>query len=305
MPYDGGVVRTAILACVLAGCVQVLGLDAPERVPSIADADEDGVEDSLDNCLGVANPDQADADGDRRGDACDSCPALPNRGDRDNDELDDACDSCLLGPQIDDDGDGIMDACDLCPVTPVTLQRDGDGDLIGDACDAPATALGADSTRLLFEPFTSPQPSWIGLDEWERGSDKSSLIAVAPGMARLARPPEALGSASVNVDVMSDAQVVVSFSAAVTCTLSCSAGMCTLTLRDADVLQSPPFAFRRGALRVTYRPPGFELGMWGCTLDADDQRLADLAVDVATRRFDELVVYASTGTRLTGVDLVR
>ena len=36
-----------------------------------ADADADGVPDDLDNCPQVANPDQADANGDGRGDACD------------------------------------------------------------------------------------------------------------------------------------------------------------------------------------------------------------------------------------------
>nr|QKW93861.1 metal dependent amidohydrolase [Vitiosangium cumulatum] len=38
-----------------------------------ADEDGDGVLMPADNCPGVANPDQADADGDHRGDACDAC----------------------------------------------------------------------------------------------------------------------------------------------------------------------------------------------------------------------------------------
>jgi large repetitive protein len=42
------------------------------------DIDADGISDSIDNCIGVANPDQADADSDGRGDACDKCPALAN-----------------------------------------------------------------------------------------------------------------------------------------------------------------------------------------------------------------------------------
>jgi hypothetical protein len=37
------------------------------------DADGDGAGDDVDNCLGLANPDQADADGDGFGDACDAC----------------------------------------------------------------------------------------------------------------------------------------------------------------------------------------------------------------------------------------
>ena len=35
------------------------------------DSDQDGVPDSSDNCLGIANPDQSDSDQDGVGDACD------------------------------------------------------------------------------------------------------------------------------------------------------------------------------------------------------------------------------------------
>jgi hypothetical protein len=35
------------------------------------DADEDGIDDSIDNCLSVSNPTQADTNGDGEGDACD------------------------------------------------------------------------------------------------------------------------------------------------------------------------------------------------------------------------------------------
>ena len=38
---------------------------------SHGDADEDGINDLIDNCFGVFNPDQGDADGDGTGDACD------------------------------------------------------------------------------------------------------------------------------------------------------------------------------------------------------------------------------------------
>jgi uncharacterized repeat protein (TIGR01451 family) len=49
---------------------------APTEVPTVAptaivDTDGDGVADDVDNCVNVANPDQADADGDGAGDACD------------------------------------------------------------------------------------------------------------------------------------------------------------------------------------------------------------------------------------------
>ncbi len=40
------------------------------------DSDRDGIEDALDNCLAIANPDQADSDLNNIGDACDSGTAL-------------------------------------------------------------------------------------------------------------------------------------------------------------------------------------------------------------------------------------
>lgn len=45
-----------------------------EEESSVTDADGDGVSDVRDNCPAVANPDQVDTDGDRRGDACDTTP---------------------------------------------------------------------------------------------------------------------------------------------------------------------------------------------------------------------------------------
>jgi len=70
------------------------------------DTDSDGVPDYLDNCAFVPNPDQADIDGNGRGDACD-----------------------------DWDRDGVLNFKDNCPEVPNPSQVDTDGDGIGDACD--------------------------------------------------------------------------------------------------------------------------------------------------------------------------
>jgi uncharacterized repeat protein (TIGR01451 family) len=89
----------------------------------VLDTDGDGIRDDLDNCPLDPNPDQADTDTDRLGDACDAdddgdtiddlldnCPLAtnPDQADTDDDGQGDACDE-------DDDGDGILDDSDSCP----------------------------------------------------------------------------------------------------------------------------------------------------------------------------------------------
>src|SRR5690349_14318171 len=68
----------------------------PDADPDDPDLDADGVPDAGDNCVSIANPSQANEDGDATGDACDLCPQL-------------------AAPQADADGDGIGDACDPRP----------------------------------------------------------------------------------------------------------------------------------------------------------------------------------------------
>jgi hypothetical protein len=131
------------------------------------DTDSDGLADVADSCPSVANPEQADADGDGIGDACDGgqpppdrdgdgvpdreddCPADadPDQADRDRDGVGDACDpcpdtpdparppgDCAVEPPRDTDGDGVPDATDNCAL-PNPDQADADGDAVGDACD--------------------------------------------------------------------------------------------------------------------------------------------------------------------------
>ena len=71
-----------------------------------ADVDSDGIPDILDNCVSVANTNQIDVNGNKRGDVCD-----------------------------DFDRDGLINSLDNCPNDPNRGQSDVDADGIGDACD--------------------------------------------------------------------------------------------------------------------------------------------------------------------------
>ncbi len=108
------------------------------------DSDGDGVPDSQDNCISVSNPDQADADGDGRGDVCEGLNNTTNN--TTNNLTNNATNNSTtptnnsttptnntMGP--DSDGDGIIDADDNCPLIRNPAQTDSDGDGIGDACD--------------------------------------------------------------------------------------------------------------------------------------------------------------------------
>ena len=114
-----------------------------------ADADGDGVPDSVDICPG--GDDNVDTDGDGVPDYCDACP-LDAANDVDDDGICESDDNCPLitndnqadldgdgaGDVCDDDidGDGVLNADDNCAFDVNADQSDLDGDGAGDVCDA-------------------------------------------------------------------------------------------------------------------------------------------------------------------------
>jgi hypothetical protein len=104
------------------------------------DSDLDGIPDSNDNCPTVANPNQANFDGDSQGDACDiddDNDGLVDTSEPSGCQFDSDCDDDLRSDgNLDPDGAGpILAGPDNCILVPNSSQTNTDGDALGDACD--------------------------------------------------------------------------------------------------------------------------------------------------------------------------
>ena len=92
------------------GTVLIANTDLGDTYQHADDYDDDGVEDSTDNCMRLANPYQLDMDGDGIGDMCDNCLEFynPMQEDNDGDGHGDFCDD-------DIDNDQVLNLDDECP----------------------------------------------------------------------------------------------------------------------------------------------------------------------------------------------
>ena len=112
------------------GSILINNTDLGDTYQSADDYDDDGVEDSYDNCPRIQNAEQFDTDGDGIGNLCDNCSNVHNinQWDLDGDTAGDLCDS-------DMDNDGVLNDSDNCLRVYNTSQSDIDSSGEGDACD--------------------------------------------------------------------------------------------------------------------------------------------------------------------------
>merc|ERR1719419_1937238 len=124
------------------------------------DSDNDGIDDSFDNCPTIPNANQANSDNDPLGDACDNCINDNNefQEDADNDGIGDVCDD-------DIDNDGIINLADNCPVIYNPNQVDIDNDTIGDDCD---------NCKDIYNPLQEDDNSNLIGDACEDSNDKDN-----------------------------------------------------------------------------------------------------------------------------------
>lgn len=175
--------------------------------PLRTESDGDGLIDGSDNCPAAANADQADADRDGEGDACDNdrdgdgvangadnCPDAANAA-QENVDGDGAGDEC----DADADGDGFSNLQDSCPFLPNPAQRkdDGDGDGVAVECDLDDSDAGVGDDR-----------SGIFVDgshgsDGAAGTRANPLATLKAGLMRAAAEGKPLYAAAGSYDVSS------------------------------------------------------------------------------------------------------
>ncbi len=161
-----GFARCVLLALLASTFLSACSADDVETKPALIDTDGDGVDDRIDNCPLVANPDQQDTDKNGIGDVCendfdgdgynddiDTCPSFPNPDQSDTS----GCDPAVAG---DDDGDGVAGdrtvGPDNCPAMYNPDQADSNGDGIGDACDTALSKICGTEFRPLLDREATP-----------------------------------------------------------------------------------------------------------------------------------------------------
>lgn len=214
--YDNRVDQTVVGDCEVAQNLPLGGVESTNNVidvvPSVPDADRDGIPNLYDECTDtdgdgfgnpqyswntcppdvcpfVPDPEQLDSDGDGFGDACDTCPeiASPDQTDTDGDGLGDLCDVCT---DVDADGFGLPgEACpaDNCPERANPDQADRDGDGFGDRCDTCALLPNPEQEAtdacdpLPLARLTAPEQQRFsaGLEEYAAIEDASSGLGPA------------------------------------------------------------------------------------------------------------------------------
>lgn len=125
-------------------------LDA-HRAPT-GDADLDGVEDDVDNCPLVTNPDQHDEDADQVGDACDNCPTIANADQADGEPTPDGVgDLCDPRPTIAGDAIVAFDPFSATTLAPTWIVQSGTWTIAGDAVHQTGTG---DDLRIYHEALS-------------------------------------------------------------------------------------------------------------------------------------------------------
>ena len=136
--------------------------DGCEDATEDLDDDNDAIDDQSDNCINVANADQADMNDNDIGDACDEDidgDGVTNENDDlpydEFESVDTDADGIGNNRDHDDDGDGMADTDDAFPLNPAE-QADIDGDGVGDNHDADDDADGitdvTDNCPLIANP---------------------------------------------------------------------------------------------------------------------------------------------------------